>query len=201
MAGDMPLHILCGNEGMLEACMDAKHRYAKTVSVVQLLKQVCSKDIDCHTIATFGLFEWNPCIHKSHVDTVNVIAIAPRYSNCPTQHDCNGKGACQQGSACKFDPKNAVTNPTCNCSIPHMESRPYLSNAVVLGEVNGEGYELWGSGQIIHSHQQVQNDCHGVGVDEHGLVAIILGDVVQQSQGYLLKGDLSDQLHCLHEEA
>ena len=81
-----------------------------------------------------------------------------------------------------------------------MESRPYLSNAVILGEVDGEGYELGGGGQIIHTHQQVQNDCHGIGVDEHGLVAIILGNVVQQSQGHLLEGHLPHQLHCLRKD-
>ena len=34
-------------------------------------------------------------------------------------------------------------------------SLPYLSNAIILGEVDSKGYELRGGGQIIHMHQQV----------------------------------------------
>lgn len=77
---------------------------------------------------------------------------------------------------------------------------PYLSNAVILSEINSKGDELWSGGQIIHTHEQVQYDCHGVCVDEHGFVAVVLRDVVQQAQCHLLKCRRSHQLHCLQAQ-
>ena len=74
---------------------------------------------------------------------------------------------------------------------------PYLSNAVILSQVDGKGYELWSGGQIIHTHEQVQNDSHSVCEDKHGLVAVVLRDVVQQAKCYLLECHFLHQLHCL----
>ncbi len=76
---------------------------------------------------------------------------------------------------------------------------PYLSNAVILCEVDSQSNELRGGGQVLNTHQQVQHDSDSVCVDEHGLVAVLLGDVVQQTQRHLLEGHLPHQLHCLQQ--
>ena len=75
----------------------------------------------------------------------------------------------------------------------------HLSNAVILSEVDSQGDEVGGGGQVLAAHEQVQHDGHGVGVDEHGLVSVLLGDVVQQAQRHPLEPAIPHQLHSLHQ--
>ncbi len=75
--------------------------------------------------------------------------------------------------------------------------RTHLSYTVVLCKVDSQGYELRGGGEVIHMHQKIQHDRHSICVDEHRLVAVVLRDMVQQTQSNLLKGHLPHQLYSL----
>ena len=53
-------------------------------------------------------------------------------------------------------------------------SKAYLGYPVVLGEVDSKGNQLRRGGEVCHMHEQVQQDGHGIGVDEHGFVTVVL---------------------------
>jgi len=83
--------------------------------------------------------------------------------------------------------------------VQNNSQRTHLSNPVILCKVDSQGYELRGGGQVIHVHQQIPHDRHSICVDEHGLVAVVLRDVVQQTQSNLLKIHLPHQLYSLQK--
>lgn len=74
----------------------------------------------------------------------------------------------------------------------------YLSYSVILCQVDSQGNKLRSGCEIRHMHQQIQDHGDSICVDEHGLVAIVLGDVVQQAQCSLLEAWISHKLHSLH---
>ncbi len=94
-----------------------------------------------------------------------------------------------------------LSNPVVLCKghlmVQNDSQRTHLSYTVVLCKVDSQGYELRGGGQVIHVHQKIQHDRHSICVDEHGLVAVVLRDMVQQTQSNLLKGHLPHQLYSL----
>ncbi len=77
--------------------------------------------------------------------------------------------------------------------------RTHLSNPVILCKVDSQGYELRGGVQVIPMHQKIQHDCHSICVDEHRLVAVVLRDMVQQTQRNLLEVHLPHQLYSLQK--
>ena len=115
-----------------------------------------------------------------------------------TEHFASGCPAGQNNSQ-----NTHISNPIALCkghlTVQSNSQRTHLSNPVILCKVDSQGYELRGSGQVINVHQKIQHDRHSICVDEHGLVAVVLRDMVQQTQSNLLKVHLPHQLYCLQK--